>query len=181
MNQADKITGSFADLLAVGGKANSLGRVNDVIELVLGDQTRLEELYNCLFNEDAWIRMRAADALEKICRQHPDWLLPYIDRFSKELTSSSQASIQWHLAQIYREVNLTAQQKRFAISWLTNLLSTKEVDWIVAANAMDTLAQFAKDGALPAANLISLLKVQQQHKSNAVIKRANKLLAEFQP
>jgi hypothetical protein len=25
----------------------------------------LKELYSCLFNEDAWVRMRAPDALEK--------------------------------------------------------------------------------------------------------------------
>jgi HEAT repeat protein len=33
----------------------------------LHDPERLEELYSCLFNEDAWVRMRAADALENLC------------------------------------------------------------------------------------------------------------------
>lgn len=163
-------------MLTVGGHANSLGRVNDVIELVLRDRSRLDDLYDCLFDGDAWVRMRAADALEKICRQHPEWLLPYIDRFSVELGDSNQPSIQWHLAQIYRQVDLTPKQKHVVINWLKRQLSTKEVDWIVAANAMDTLVQFTKDGSIPAAEIIPLLKVQQNHKSNAVIKRANKLL-----
>ena len=171
---------NFAQMLAVGGKSNSLGRVNEVIALVLRDRPRLDELYTCLFNEDAWIRMRAADALEKICRQHPDWLLPYIDKFLAELAASTQPSIQWHLAQIYRQVALTSQQKRLVMQWLAQVLSTKDVDWIVAANAMDTLAQFTKDGSFPVAELIPLLKAQQGHKSNAVIKRATKLLAELQ-
>jgi len=173
------MTEKLTELLAVGGKSNSLGRVNEVIELVLKDQHRLDELYDCLFDEDAWIRMRAADALEKICRQHPDWLLSYIDKFASDLVTSSQPSIQWHLAQIYREVDLTTKQKQFAIQWLKRLLSTKDVDWIVAANAMDTLAQFTKDGSFPSAAIVPLLKIQQKHKSNAVIKRANKLLAEL--
>ncbi len=74
--------GNFVEMLAVGGKSNSLGRVNEVIEIVLHNEPRLNELYDCLFDKDAWIRMRAADALEKVCREHPDWLMPYIDRFS---------------------------------------------------------------------------------------------------
>ncbi|HSX06493.1 MAG TPA: hypothetical protein VLG92_02130 [Candidatus Saccharimonadia bacterium] len=169
----------FVEMLAVGGHANSLGRVNDVIELVLHDKSRLDELYDCLFDVDAWVRMRAADGLEKICRQHPDWLSSYINKFQDKLAISSQPSIQWHMAQIYSEVELTDKQKQLAISWLKQLLSTKDVDWIVAANAMDTLAQFTKSGSFAEAELILLLKIQQQHKSNAVIKRANKLLAEL--
>lgn len=166
-------------MLTVGGHANSLGRVNEIIELVLNDKSRLDELYDCMFDDDAWVRMRAADALEKVCRTHPDWLLPYIDKFAKDLSTSSQPSIRWHLAQIYRRVSLTSEQKRFAIDWLKKLLSSKEVDWIAAANAMDTLAAFTKDGSFSAVEMASLLEIQQKHKSKSVVKRANKWLAEL--
>ena len=166
----------FAEILAVGGKSNSLGRASEVIESVLEDKSRLGELYDCLFDEDAWTRMRAADSLEKVCREHPEWLQPYIDRFPRELAASSQPSIQWHLAQIYAEVELSEEQRQFAIKWLKGLLSTTEVDWIVAANAMDTLHQFTKEGYFPVDDLIKLVHIQQGHKSNSVIKRANKLL-----
>lgn len=169
----------FQNMLLVGGKSNSLGRVNEIIELVLNDKSRVEELYNCLFNDDAWVRMRAADALEKVCRVHPDWLLPYIDRFSEELANSTQPSVQWHLAQIYAQVDLSDKQKNSAINWLRGLLSSPDIDWIVAANAMDTLVKFTKESLFPISEMIALLKVQQHHKSNAVIKRANKHLAEI--
>ena len=82
----------FTEMLRAGGHANSLGRVDEAIELVLHDRSRLDELYECLFDQDAWVRMRAADALEKVCRKHPDWLLPYIDKFQSELTASTQPS-----------------------------------------------------------------------------------------
>lgn len=170
---------SFVTMLAVGGKSNSLGRVDEVIELVLQDKDRFRELYDCLFDDNAWIRMRAADAIEKICRQHSEWLVPYIDRFASELAMSTQPSIQWHLAQIYSQVDLTDHQKHVAIEWLKQLLSHKEVDWIVAANAMDTLVQFTKDGSFSDVEMIALLEIQQTHKSNAIIKRANKYLAEL--
>lgn len=166
-------------MLAVGGKSNSLGKVKEVIEIILEDKSRLSELYDCLFDNDAWVRMRAADALEKVCREHPEWLLIYMDKFTNELAESTQASIQWHLAQIYAQVSLTNKQRRFAIKWLKQLISTIEVDWIVAANAINTLALFTRNGSVSAAEMIPLLKIQQKHKSNAVVKRANKLLSEL--
>lgn len=169
----------FSEMLSEGGKTNSLGRANEVIEIILQDKSRLNELYDCMFEEDAWARMRAADAIEKICRVHPEWLEPYIDKFLDELADSTQPSIQWHLAEIFGAVNLTEAQKKRAIKWLNDLLSTKDVDWIASANSMKTLVQFTKDGSFPRAQMISLLKIQQKHKSNAVIRRATKLLEEF--
>ncbi len=169
----------FAEMLAVGGKSNSLGRADEVINLVLNNPSRLDELYNCLFEDDAWLRMRAVDSMEKVCRVHPEWLKPYVDRFFKELSSNTQPSIQWHLAQMYKEIKLSNAQKRSAIDWLKKLLSSKDVDWIVAANAMDTLAQFARDGSVHISEFVALLKVQQKHNSKAVVKRATKLLDEF--
>lgn len=161
-------------MLAVGGKTNSLGRVDEVIASVLGDESRLAELYNCLFLEDAWVRMRAADAIEKICRVQPRWIESYIDRFQHELSGSAQPSIQWHLAQIYAQVRLTDVQKTLAIAWLRKLIATKDVDWIVSANAMDSLAQFVDDGSVSRADFLHLVKIQQRHKSPSVVKRATK-------
>src|SRR5438552_3106136 len=105
-------------MLTAGGHANSLGRVSEVIDSVLNHKLRLDELYECMFDDDAWVRMRAADAIEKVCRIHPDWLLPYIERFAEELSTSNQPSIQWHLAQMYKQVDLTSEQKHLAIDWL---------------------------------------------------------------
>jgi hypothetical protein len=170
---------SFADILTVGGKSNSLGRTAEVINLVLSDKNKLAELYSCTFNDDAWVRMRAIDAIEKVGREHPDWLLPYIDRFQSELASTDQPSILWHLAQIYGQLELTARQKRNAITWLKKQLATNEVDWIVAAYSMKTLVQFSQDGSVPLEETVALLKVQQGHKSNTVVRTATKLLASL--
>lgn len=169
----------FAVLLAEGGKSNSLGRSAEVIEAVLQDRALLGELYGCLFDSDSWIRMRAADSLEKVCRPHPEWLLPYVDRFMSELHASTQPSIQWHLAQIYQQVALTPAQRQAVIAWLTDLLKSVEVDWIVAANAMDALAYFAREGYVAVSDARAIFEVQMGHKSKAVVKRAQKLLDEL--
>lgn len=172
-------SGHFEEMLSVGGKSNSLGRVNDVIQEVFSDKTLVEELYACMFSENAWVRMRAADAFEKVCREYPERIEPYIDRIQKELSGSRQPSIQWHIAQIYQEVSLTDEQKKGALKWLTDLLSTKEIDWIVAANAMTALVYFTKRGNFTKKKLIRLLEIQLSHKSNAVRKKANKFIDEI--
>lgn len=169
----------FEQMLAEGGKSNSLGRVNEVIALVLSDMSRLEELYDTMFHDDAWIRMRAADALEKICRQHPKWIQPYIDRIQNELSESAQPSIQWHIAQIYTQVKLSEHQKAFAIAWLKKLLHSVNVDWIVSANSMDTLAIFTRNGDIDKADLLASVHTQLNHKSKSVVKRAQKIITEF--
>lgn len=171
---------SFSHMLAVGGKTNSLGLAEEAVQIVLANASRLEELYRCLFEPDAWVRMRAADALEKVCRQHPEWLTPYIDRFFTELGDNPQASIQWHLAQIFGQVTLTTSQRMRTIDWLTQKLQTTETDWIVTANCMKTLAQFTQVGHYPKEELISLLQIQRGHHAKSVVRLAGKLLTELQ-
>jgi hypothetical protein len=170
---------SFETMLSVGGKKNSLGRASEVIDLVLADESRLNELYQCMFSRDTWIRMRAADSFEKVGRERPDWLLPYVDKIQSDLSTSGQPSIQWHIAQIYKQIKLNDTQRQQAIAWLENLLSTVDIDWIVAANAMTSLAYFTKAGCVDRSRLLMLLKIQTGHRSNAVVKRSVKIAAEF--
>jgi len=60
-----------------------------------------------LLENDPIIRMRASDALEKISRQPLDWLQPYIPQLLTEIGPIDQPSVQWHLAQILGQVQLT--------------------------------------------------------------------------
>lgn len=170
----------FAEKLAVGGKTNSLGLAEEVVQEVLKDKTRLAELYACLFEEDAWLRMRAADSLEKVCRIHPEWFEPYVNQLLNEMGKSNQPSLQWHVAQMLGEVTLTPSQQQEAVQWLKARLKDTEVDWIVAANAMKTLVDFAKKGIVPNTDVVPLMKSQQKHHSQSVQKRAAKLLAELE-
>jgi hypothetical protein len=169
---------SFESMLSTG-KPNSLGRVEEVLKLVFADKTRLEELYTCIFCDNAWTRMRAVDALEKVGREHPNWLIPYIDRIQSELSTNEQPSIQWHMAQIYKQIDLNDIQIQKAILWLEQLLSTIDVDWIVSANAMETLAHFTRTGHYDDAKLHRLLEIQTKHKSNSVVKRSHKITTTF--
>jgi hypothetical protein len=52
-----------------GGDRRSLGRANQVAALVLGQPKRFPELLECMWCDDPVVRMRAADAAERISEQ----------------------------------------------------------------------------------------------------------------
>lgn len=170
---------SFADLLAVGGKTNSLGRASDVIEITRANPSRLKELFGCIYDDDAWVRMRAIDSFEKIIREHSAWVEPFLGRIFNELTASDQPSIQWHVAQLFTEINLNDEQQTCAIRWLKDKLKTTDVDWIVAVNAMKALLHFYRQGLVTSSDLEKLFAVQAGHKSKAVRAKATKLKLQF--
>jgi len=170
---------SYESILAVGGKTNSLGRADEVISSVYADPSRLDELFSCISADDAWVRMRAIDSFEKIAREKPEWIQPYLGRIFSDLTQSNQPSVEWHLAQIFSEVQLTDEQRENAIAWLKDKIKTTDVDWIVSVNTMKTLVHFCKSGLLANKDVTSLFKLQQQHKSNTVKKKAAQLLQEL--
>lgn len=163
---------SYEDILATGGKTNSLGRAGEVIDSVYSNPSRLDELFDCISADDAWVRMRAIDSFEKIVQERPEWAQPYLDRIFTDLVQSSQPSVQWHLAQIFSEVTLTHEQRDHAITWLKNKLKTTDVDWIVSVNAMKTLVYFYQKGFVAASELQRLFKIQEGHTSKSVRKKA---------
>jgi len=170
---------SFAKILLAGGHANSLGRSGEVLETVRKDTSRLDELFDCISADDAWVRMRAIDTFEKLVKERPALVQPYLKSILSDLTKSEQPSIQWHLAQIFSEVALSNSQRKDAIEWLKARVATTEVDWIVSVNAMKTLLAFYKDGFMRADELTTLFKTQSEHPSKSVRKKAAVFLQDL--
>ena len=162
----------FEDVLAVGGRSNSLGRAGEVLEAVRADPSRTEELFACIAAEDPWVRMRAVDTFEKLVREDPSRGRPWVGRVLGELTRSEQPSVQWHVAQLLDLVELTGAERRTALSWLEERVATTEVDWIVSVQAMTTLVSIWRAGHVDRGRLDALLAVQEQHRSASVRRKA---------
>ena len=170
---------SFHEILTVGGHTNSLGRADEVFRAVQDDPLRMDELFKCISAEDAWVRMRAVDTFEKLVKNDPSVVRPYLPSIFTELTRSSQPSVQWHIAQIFTEVALTKQQQVDATAWLENKLKSVDIDWIVSVNAMKSLLYFYKKKLVSREELELLLTVQAEHKSKSVRKKAKTFLQEI--
>lgn len=158
-----------------GGNPRSLGRTEEVVRSVLRNRSRLDDLFACLFAHDEVVRMRAADALEKVCRERPDWLEPFTDRLLTEVSQINQPSVQWHLAQMLGELPLTEGQKAKAIEVLKRNLETA-TDWIVLNYSLEVFAEFTKEEVALRQYFIRQLKKHQSSRHKSVAKRATKLL-----
>ena len=169
---------SFAEMLK-GGHHNSLGRTEELVAIVLADGQRLEELFACLAEPDQLVRMRAGDALEKVCREQPSWFTPHVDRLIAEVGAIEQPSIQWHVAQILQHLraDLSDEQARRAKALLQRNL-TQSTDWIVLNVTMDVLAEWAADDPALADWLIPELERLCGDPRRSVAKRAAKRRSE---
>lgn len=134
----------FKTMLA-GGHPNSLGRTIKVVDMVLVDRSRLEQLYQCYFSEDEVVRLRTSNAMKRLWRQHPEWLVPYLDQFLSEISQIRQPSTQWTLAQLFLELDtwLTQDQRVKAIAILKSNL-VEYTDWIVINNTLQALSSWPK-------------------------------------
>jgi hypothetical protein len=134
----------FSDMLT-GGRPNSLGRTPEVVDIVLADRARLKELLASLADSDELVRMRAGDALEKVCREQPGWFGPHVERVLGEAGNIEQPSVQWHVAQMLQHLRdgLSEDQVRRATELLRRNLS-RSTDWIVLNVTMDVLAGWAE-------------------------------------
>ena len=140
---------NFESLLT-GGHPNSLGNTLEVVDHVLLDKDKLEELYQCYFSDDEVVRLRTSSALKRICKEHPQWLVPYLDRLLKDISQINQASTQWTLAILFDWLadHMSDTQKLTAKTHLQQNLAHHD-DWIVLNTTMDTLGSWAlKDGEL---------------------------------
>ncbi|WP_030528652.1 hypothetical protein [Phycicoccus jejuensis] len=162
----------FAEVLAAGGRSNSLGRAGEVLALLRDDPARLDELVACISHDDPWVRMRAVDTVEKLVRERPALGQPYLPHVLDDLARSGQPSVQWHVAQLLALLGLDDDQRARAVRWLTDRLRTADVDWIVAAQSMATLVGLHHDGHVATDDVVALLEVQTTHRSASVRRKA---------
>ena len=67
-----------------GGNRRSIGRVDEVVKEVLADPSLFEAVLAGMLHDDPLIRMRCADAVEKITVSHPEYLWPYKTRLIRK-------------------------------------------------------------------------------------------------
>ena len=132
--------------MLTGGHPNSLGRTVEVVEVVLADRSRLDELYRCYFSSDEVVRLRVSSAMKRVTTEHPDWIVEFIDRLQSEVAAIEQASTQWTLALLFDLLAdlLSPDQRVRAIDIMRNNLALHP-DWIVLNNSMKVLGRWAQD------------------------------------
>ena len=179
MNSSKTPNAEFEGMLT-GGHPNSLGRTIEVVEIVLNDPSRLVDLFSCYFSDDEVVRLRVSNAMKRVCREKPEWLIPFIDDFLDEISKISQASTQWTLADLFRMLwaSMTQIQQERAKELLKNNLTTWN-DWIVLNSTMQALSDWSMDDEALRNWLIPKLETLQSDVRRSVSGRAKKMLVKL--
>ncbi len=167
----------FEEMLT-GGHHNSLGKTEEVVEIILNDQDRLEELYQCYFSKDEVVRLRVSSAFKRVCKANKEWLVPYLDRFLDTISQIDQASTKWTIAQLFTILKPLMSDKQFskATEILKHNLASDD-DWIVLNITMQTLFAWSKKDTDLREWLQPHFKRLSTDSRKSVAKNANKFLA----
>jgi HEAT repeat protein len=160
-----------------GGDRRSIGRSEEVAVDVLADPGLFPVLFEGMLAEDELVRMRAADALEKVSQQHPAWLKPFKSRILKEVASSSQQEVRWHVCQLFSRLELDAQEHGEVYAILQGYL--EDESRIVRVFAMQALADLARQDQERRPQIIAQLQELTCSGSPSMRARGKKLLAKL--
>lgn len=125
-----------------GGDRRSIGNSNKVVAKVLKEPELFDALFSGLFADDPVIRMRSADAAEKVTAVHPEYLLPHKKSLLTSLARQEQAEVRWHVAPMLVRLPLSKSEQAEVIDVLTGYMSDHSN--IVKTTAMQALYDLAE-------------------------------------
>jgi hypothetical protein len=161
-----------------GGDRRSIGRSDEVVQLVLKQPRRFAELIECLWHENPVVRMRAADAAEKVSAQKPRVLDHYKAELLGLLAEAEQIELRWHLAAMVPRLRLNAPERQRAATALQRYLDDRSS--IVKTFALQCLVDLARNDATLRSKIKQVLEDAIQSGTPAMKARARKLLGERQ-
>ncbi len=159
---------------------NTLGRTEEVVEIILADNSRIEELYECYFQPDEWVRLRTSSVFKRLWKAEPNLVIPFLDGFVKQVSLIEQPSVQWTFALLCHDLDshLTERQRRSGKARLKNYLESSD-DWIVQNTTIATLGHWAStDEALRSWLIPKLTSLTNSHRKS-VVKRSRRWLDEL--
>jgi hypothetical protein len=157
-----------------GGNRTSLGRTNEVVAEILSSPSKFPALCDGLSSNDPVIRMRAADAIEKITVMRPELLAPYKRKLLALAVREAQIEVRWHLALMLPRLALTPRERAAAIDILFDYLRDRSS--IVKTHAMQGLANLALKHPTLKAQIVPVVAELTEIGTAAVRARGRKLL-----
>ena len=168
---------SMREMLAPGRRMEP-GRVCEVVELVAERPQRLEELVECLWDDDAGIASRAADALERFSHASPARVQRWKDELLGLLAETTEKKVRWNLALVIPRLKLTIPECRRAAATLHSYLD--DGSSIVKTLALHGLADLTRQNPESLPEVLDLLRVAGRSGTPAMRARSRILLKQFE-
>jgi hypothetical protein len=109
--------------------------------MVLQKPELIDVLFRGLEIEDSVLRMRCADAIEKVTAKSPELLRPYKRRILQNLSKSEQPEVRWHVAPLLARLPLSSTEESAVVAVLLGYANDRSS--IVKTMAMQALADIA--------------------------------------
>jgi hypothetical protein len=132
------------------------------------------ELIAGLRSADMLVRMRAADAAEKVSRSTPELLQPHKEELLALMAETQQQELQWHLAAMVPRLSLSEAERKSAASLLNRYLEAESS--IVKTSALQGLADLAHGDRAIRETAIKVVRNAMQNGTPAMKARSRKLL-----
>jgi len=160
-----------------GADRRSIGQSNQIVATILRRPELFPQLMRGLWNADPLIRMRAADAAEKVSLRRPDLLQPFKAKLLRLLDEATQQELRWHLAQMVPRLALSKKDRMRAAASLRCHFEDKSS--IVRTSAMQALTDLANADAKLVPELRDLLITLTESGTAAMRARGRKLLRQL--
>jgi HEAT repeat protein len=160
-----------------GGDRRSTGRSDEIVAVVLADPALFGQLIAGLSNPDPLIRMRTADAAEKVTLQRPELLQPYKEQLLDQVSAIEQQEVRWHVAQMLPRMELSPAERRQALNILLGYLEDESK--IVKTFTMQGLADLAQQDPTLRDEVIPVLVELTASGSPAMRSRGRQLLKQL--
>jgi hypothetical protein len=164
--------------LLQGGDRRTIGRSDQVAAMVSGNLKLFPKLIAGLWSEDPLIRMRAADAAEKVARRNPAILQPYKKELLGLMAEAEEQEMRWHLATMVPRLLLNPQERKLVIELLSGYLQDRSS--IVKTFALQGLADLAENDPSIRLSVIETLREAARTGTPAMKARSRKLLIRLE-
>jgi hypothetical protein len=165
-------------LLLKDGDRRTIGRSDRVAAIVTKDPSLFPTLIAGLWSENLVVRMRAADASEKVTRENPSLLQPFKTELLGLMAETSQQELRWHLAAMVSRLSLNAQERQVATSLLNGYLQDRSS--IVKTFALQGLADLARDDPSMRPTVAEMLREAARNGTPTMKARSRKLLLQLE-
>lgn len=160
-----------------GGDRRSIGRSEEVVSDICQQPALFAVLIEGVNTDDPVIRMRASDAMEKISRVHPEFLLPYKKRLMDLAAAATQKEVRWHLAQMLPRLPLNHWENAAIVDLLASYLN--DDSRIVKTFVMQAMADIAAVDEQLRPALLAKLQALTDSGTPAMRARGRKLITQL--
>ena len=160
-----------------GGDRRSIGNVDEVVAAVQKKPDLFKDLVGGLFDEDPVVRMRTADAMEKLSLENPQLLYPHKAELIGLARRTQQQELRWHAAQMIPRLKLTAKEEATVTEIFFDYLNDRSK--IVVTFAMQALSDLALKKGAASDRVIRAVEKLTRTGSPAIQSRGKKLIEKL--